>query len=441
MRQSASGTHQAGCPEWIVGCPGSEFDDDFLDEIDPDGPGPDWVVADGAKAIANAVAVRWPNATFYSCEFHLGRALRAAASADGIWTDDPAHRQLFERAFWTNHDWDALGAFARARQAATPEGWWRANEALVRQQIAEHRAHQGYPRSNAAAERILDWIDTRFGRRRRYSLRNARRLQLVLALVRAHHAGQADLATFAAIVKRELRDLPASFRFAWTGLHDPRTQACSIAELIIDAHTRATQGTATYMAAAKARSVIANVAAQNDALAALGHPPLVATVAPGRKTASVKVTGLMLERDFPLVARDWDAEANDRPSASVTAGSGYEAHWTCHRCGHGWVAPVVQRTCRQTRCQRCSTERADGKDSLAAVHPELAAEWDAGANGALRPARIKATYDKAVTWRCRDDPGHPPYRMSPFTRAKMPTGCPICRKKRPVTARTARRAA
>jgi hypothetical protein len=45
-------------------------------------------------------------------------------------------------------------------------------------------------------------------------------------------------------------------------------------ELIVDAHDRATGGTATYMAAAKARSVIANVAAQNGQLAVLGHPAL-----------------------------------------------------------------------------------------------------------------------------------------------------------------------
>jgi hypothetical protein len=57
-------------------------------------------------------------------------------------------------------------------------------------------------------------------------------------------------------------------------------------------------------------------------------------------------------------------------------------------------------------------------------------EWDAVANAPLRPDRIKATYDKAVTWRCRDDASHPTYKMSPSTRAKRPTGCPICRQKR-----------
>jgi len=182
------------------------------------------------------------------------------------------------------------------------------------------------------------------------------------------------------------------------------------------------------MAAAKARSVIANVAAQNAALAGLGRPPLVATASPGRSTASVKVRGRMLS-DFPLVARDWDAAANDRPLGTVRAGEDHRAHWRCHRCDHAWVAPVSQRTMRQTRCQRCSTERADGRTSLAALHPGLVAEWDAVANAPLRPERIKVSYDRTVSWVCRDDPGHPPYRMSPFTRAKVPVGCPLCRRR------------
>jgi hypothetical protein len=401
---------------------------DFLDEIDPDGPGPDWVVADGSKAIANAVARRWPNAAFYSCEFHLGRALKEAARSDGIDPDYASHSEIFRKAFWSNHDWDALWAFAGSKSAPVLQGWCRTNDAFVRRQIALHGQFFGFPRSNAAAERILDWIDRRFGRRRRYSLRNAARLQLVLALVRAFHAGQADLATFAGIVKPVLRDLGEDDHFAWTARHDPSDRLCSIGQIIVDAHDRAAMGNATYMAAAKARSVIANVAALNQELAEVGLPPMRATVAAGRTTASVKVAGKMLG-DFPLIARDWDPTANHRPLSTVRAGTDYRAHWTCHRCGHTWVAPVAQRTIRQTRCERCSTERADGKNSLAAVHPTLVREWDTAANVPLRPDRIKATYDKAVSWICPDDPEHQPYRMSPFTRAKQTVGCSLCRRK------------
>jgi hypothetical protein len=72
-----------------------------------------------------------------------------------------------------------------------------------------------------------------------------------------------------------------------------------------------------------------------------------------------------------------------------------------------------------------------GPNSLKAVHPELIAEWNVKANKPLRPERIKATYDKAVVWNCRDDPSFPTYKMSPVTRAKRAVGCSICRKKKP----------
>lgn len=414
---------------WRIGIAGDETIRswrDFLDEFDGDDP--DWVVADGASTIAAAVARRWPTATFHNCEWHLGRLIRKAAKKDGIATDLGPHAVLFERAQWSEADWDALRAFAQSRGARRLDAWCAANDALIRQQVGQVAAFPGLPRGNAPAEAVLEWIDDHLDRSRRFSLRNAARLQLVLSLMRAHHAGQADLATFAAVVKRRMALLTPDDRFDWKQRQDPRTDLCSIGQLIVDAHDRAALGTASYMAAAKARSVIANVAEQNAVLAGLGLPPLVATVAAGRKTASVKVAGLMLLPHFPLVAKDWDHAANTLPLASVRAGSSYLAHWRCHRCGHTWTAPVVQRTGRQTRCQRCVTERADGLNSLAAIHPGLLPEWDAAANAPLRPDRIRATYDKTVSWQC-SDPEHPPYRMSPVTRAKQAIGCPLCRRR------------
>jgi hypothetical protein len=267
------------------------------------------------------------------------------------------------------------------------------------------------------------------GRSRRFSLRNATRLQLVLALMRAHHAGQADLATLTSIIRREMDRVPRDVRLDWTAREDPSSELCSIAQLIVDAHDRATTGTATYMAAAQARSVIAKVASQNEERRRSGLPALVATVAPGRKVASVKVAGKMLAADFPEVARDWDHDANDEPLVTIRAGSSIKAHWRCHVCGHTWTAEVAQRTMRGTGCERCRTRRADETSSLMAVHPELVREWDTETNAPLRPERIKATYAKTVSWICPEDPEHPPYRMSPLTRAKHAIGCRLCRKR------------
>ena len=197
---------------WRIGFAGDETAaswSDFLAEL----PGePVWVVTDGSEALRIAVRKRWPKANLYACEFHLGRALRSAAGADGIWPDNPLHQVRFERAFWTVEDWNALVELVLEADAPTLLRWVAANDALVRRQLVLRRRFGGFPRSNGAAERVADWLGTRFGHQRRYSLRNAKRLALVFGLIRAELAGQADPARLGAIVKRELSALPARSR-------------------------------------------------------------------------------------------------------------------------------------------------------------------------------------------------------------------------------------
>ncbi len=404
---------------------------DFLAALDGGGPGPEWVVADGATAIRLAVAARWPDAQFYSCEYHLRGTLLAAAQRDGIGSADPACAALFEQALWSTGAWDALGDCIIERAAHNLADWYLDNDALVREQIELRRRFPGHQRSNAAAEGVLRWVSGCFDRRRRNGLRNAKRLHLVLALMRAQRAGQAHLSGLAAIVKPVLRDLPRDVHFAWTALHDRRDEPCSITLAMRAAHERARAALTASLTAARHRSLLAATAAANVELAAAGLPPLLAEARPGRRVGSVSVRGKDLKHDFPLVARDWDTAANERPIAGLAAGSDYRAHWRCHRCDHRWVAPVLGRTSRQTRCPHCATGRATAATSFAALHPELVAELDPNANGDLRPDALRATSRRRVVWRCPAQADHPPYRMSLGARARVLVGCPVCRGQRP----------
>lgn len=105
------------------------------------------------------------------------------------------------------------------------------------------------------------------------------------------------------------------------------------------------------------------------------------------------------------------------------------AHWRC-AAGHTWRAPVNRRTIRQTRCGDCHTARANATNSVAALWPELLAEWDPEANLPLTPERTKITYQRTVWWRCLDNRDHPPYRMTPRTRGGRDVGCRACRRER-----------
>ena len=81
----------------------------------------------------------------------------------------------------------------------------------------------------------------------------------------------------------------------------------------------------------------------------------------------------------------------------------------------GVTSPAVSRCGRPRALVSEGRGRASspvGK-SLAAFHPHLVREWDAAANSPLRPDRMKATYDMAVGWICRDDASHPPCKMHP----------------------------
>ncbi len=416
---------------WRIGLAGDETRQSWLDFLSQLPGDVEWVVADGAKAIEPAVRERWPNARFFSCEFHLGRALRSWAESDGWHAEHPAIKTLLAQALWSVADWDALRAFAEHNQAESILRWMDGNELRLRRQLAHRqRPFHRHPRSNSEAEYVINSIDRKLTRRRRFRLRNARRLQMILNLMRADFAGQGGAVEYAAMVKRHLERLDWRFDPDWNVNQDDSKQLRSLSRVLLDSRKHRQQASAIYMADAKMRSVLLRIQEDNAIRASLGYPPLEFEIKPGQRTVSVTVAGMMLS-DFPEITRDWDHAKNTLDPLALRAGSDAVAHWKCHRCRHEWTAEIGQRTKRRTRCKACATNWATDATSVAALRPDLALEWDRAANGTRVPEKIKATSGRAVVWRCRDFPtDHPPYRMSPKTRGKRPIGCRICRKMR-----------
>jgi hypothetical protein len=121
---------------WRIGFAGDETTASWSDVLAELLGEPTFVVTDGSEAIRLAVRRRWPKANLYACEYHLGRALREAAAADGIWPDDPLHARRFERAFWSEDDWTALAELALEANTLALLRWVNANDPLVRRQLA-----------------------------------------------------------------------------------------------------------------------------------------------------------------------------------------------------------------------------------------------------------------------------------------------------------------
>lgn len=138
---------------------------------------------------------------------------------------------------------------------------------------------------------------------------------------------------------------------------------------------------------------------------------------------SVPRDGNSLAARNPELLTEWDDE---RDPATVTFGSGYAARWKCEQ-GHTWNAKVKNRTKtnRPAGCPVCAGKVADHAHSLAALRPDLAAEW-ADPNKSAEEVRPGADY--YAHWQCSK--GHQ-WAAYVYSRTGAQShGCPVCSNKR-----------
>ena len=128
---------------------------------------------------------------------------------------------------------------------------------------------------------------------------------------------------------------------------------------------------------------------------------------------------------FPQVAEQWDPVRNGalRPD-KVSPYSNRRVWWLCRR-GHPYQAVVAARTVQHSGCPYCAGRRVlAGFNDLAAVRPDLAAQWHPELNGSLRPEGVTAGSRHKVWWAC--PLGHV-WRAAVYSRAgKQGSGCPVC---------------
>ena len=130
---------------------------------------------------------------------------------------------------------------------------------------------------------------------------------------------------------------------------------------------------------------------------------------------------------YPDVAAEWNYEKNNglRPS-DVTYGSAKKVWWRCEK-GHEWETQVRTRT-RGKGCPYCSGRApANEKLSLAALYPDIAAQWLQDKNGFLKPDEVRPSSRNKVWWRC--EKGHE-WMTSVDNRVYNGCGCLVCAGKR-----------
>lgn len=142
---------------------------------------------------------------------------------------------------------------------------------------------------------------------------------------------------------------------------------------------------------------------------------------PGRSLANLK----------PDIASLWHPTKNDEVTPDMVGpGSGLVAWWECPN-GHEWRSIVNNEVARQRGCPTChppSRRRISGLrtaapgQSLADLHPEVAALWHPRKNGDATPDKAMPGSNFAAWWICPN--GHEWRRR---VRAQvMNNSCPLC---------------
>lgn len=127
----------------------------------------------------------------------------------------------------------------------------------------------------------------------------------------------------------------------------------------------------------------------------------------------------------PHLIAEWHPILNGKHSPyEISAGSDFKPWWQC-KAGHEWRASVHTRVIG-TGCEKCARARqgaAAREESLAAIRPDLAAQWHPSRNGTLTPWDIKPGSGKEIWWICEN--GHE-WQAPAHRRTTNGAGCYQC---------------
>ena len=138
-------------------------------------------------------------------------------------------------------------------------------------------------------------------------------------------------------------------------------------------------------------------------------------------------TKTTLSQSHPEVAAQWHPTKNGSLTPDqVVAGFHKRAWWICTEGpDHEWESSIDNRTSGGRGCPYCAGNQVSITNSLAALYPELAAQWHPTKNGSLTPDQVVAGSHKKAWWICTEGPDHE-WEASLVNRTRLGVGCPFC---------------
>jgi len=145
---------------------------------------------------------------------------------------------------------------------------------------------------------------------------------------------------------------------------------------------------------------------------------------------ATKDTSLATAR--PEIAALWHCAMNgSRTPDQFLPNSNIRVWWKCPVApDHEWEASVYSVTkSTQSGCPFCAGKRVSTTNCLAALFPDVAAEWHPTKNAGVTPKDVVAGSAKKLWWKCPVGPDHE-WQTSPNSRSKNGRGCPFCARQR-----------
>lgn len=131
-----------------------------------------------------------------------------------------------------------------------------------------------------------------------------------------------------------------------------------------------------------------------------------------------------LEELYSDLSEEWDYIRNKEYPKYFSTKSNIKVWWICKKNRlHRWGARICKRT-EGRGCPYCTGKKVIPEESLAAIYPEIAKEWDYERNKLL-PEEVTKSSNIQVWWICKIDDMHN-WKASPNKRVEG-KGCPCCR--------------